>query len=142
MKRFALLGAVLATAVGFAVPQLAGAQSEPVSTSVTHFAQPTTLGYYRGKTIEYYDLGPVKLKAGNKVAPIWAFTNGANGQFNIIDTVPGQKSYTPLWGVRLVTWKDGVTPRVLRSKNAVDKAVKAGDVTVKAMPIVVNCPVL
>jgi hypothetical protein len=101
-----------------------------------------TLGFYKGKTVEYLDLGPVKLRAGNKVAPIWAFTNGAAGQVNIIDTVPGQKSYTPLWGVRLVTWNAGVTPRVLRSRSAVDQAVRAGQATVKAMPIVVNCPVL
>jgi hypothetical protein len=44
--------------------------------------------------------------------------------------------------VRMVTWKDGVTPRVLRSKSAVDKAVRAGRATVKAAPVVVNCPVL
>jgi hypothetical protein len=142
MKRLALLGAALAAAVAFAVPQLAGAQDAPISPSVSHYVQPATLGYYRGKTIEYLDLGPVKLAAGNKVAPIWAFTNGASGQFNIIDTVPGQKSYTPLWGVRLVTWKSGETPRILRSKAAVEKALQAGQVTVKAMPIVVNCPVL
>ena len=37
----------------------------------------------------------MKLRAGNKVAPIWAFTNGDDGQRNIIDTVPGRKDYTP-----------------------------------------------
>jgi hypothetical protein len=84
----------------------------------------------------------VKLARGNKVAPIWAFTNGHESQRNIIDTVPGRKDYTPLWAVRLVTWKSGETARVLRSAAAVRAAQKAGDVTVKAMPIVVNCPVL
>jgi hypothetical protein len=84
----------------------------------------------------------VKLAAGNKVAPIWAVTNGADGQVNIIDTVPGRKDYTPLWSVRLVTWKDGATPRVLKSAAAVKKAVAAGEVTIKSPGIVVNCPVL
>ncbi len=70
-----------------------------------------TLGFYRGQVVSYFDLGPVKLAKGNKVAPIWAFANGADGQRNVIDTVPGQKGYTPLWAVRLVTWKDGVAPR-------------------------------
>jgi hypothetical protein len=142
MKRIVVLGAALAAVAALLLPEFAGAQDAPVSSSVEHFAQPMTLGYYRGKTVEYLDLGPVKLGAGNKVAPIWAFANGANGQFNVIDTVPGQRSYTPLWGVRLVTWKSGETPRVLRSKVDVDKALRAGEVTVKAMPIVVNCPVL
>jgi len=67
---------------------------------------------------------------------------GDDGQRNVIDTVPGQRSYTPLWAVRLVTWKDGADVRVLRSAAAVRAAQKAGDVTVQAMPIVVNCPVL
>jgi hypothetical protein len=101
-----------------------------------------TLGFYRGQVVSYLDFGPVKVKPGNKIAPIWAFTNGDEGQRNIIDTVPGRKDYTPLWGVRLVTWKDAAEVRVLRSAAAVRTAQKAGDVTVQTMPIVVNCPVL
>ena len=69
-------------------------------------------------------------------------TNGVDAQRNIIDTVPGRRDYTPLWAVRMVTWKEGVTPRVLRSRSAVEGAVRAGQATVKPMPIVVNCPVL
>jgi hypothetical protein len=109
---------------------------------VKTFGQPVTLGFYRGQVVSYFDFGPVKLAKGNKVAPIWAFTNGASEQRNVIDTVPGRRDYTPLWAVRLVTWKDGVAPRVLRSRAAVQSAAAAGDVTIKAMPIVVNCPVL
>ncbi len=59
-----------------------------------------------------------------------------------VDTVPGRADYTPLWAVRMVTWKTGATPRVLRSKNAVLAAMRGGQVTVKAAPVVVNCPVL
>jgi hypothetical protein len=57
-------------------------------------------------------------------------------------SVPGRSDYSPLWAVRMVTWKEGVTPRVLRSKRAVDVAVRAGQATVAAAPVVVNCPVL
>ena len=71
---------------------------------------------------------------GNKVAPIWAFTNGAAGQHNIIDTVPGRSDYTPLWAVRLVTWKDGQSARVLRSAVAVRRAAAAGQVSIKSCP--------
>lgn len=133
--------ALVALALAVVAPAALGQEGGP-SSPVSHFAQPATLGFYKGRTVEYLDFGPVKLRPGNKVAPIWSFTNGAPGQANIIDAVPGQKAYSPLWAVRLVTWKAGATPRVLRSKAAVDQAVNAGQATVRAMPIVVNCPVL
>jgi hypothetical protein len=132
----------LAAAAVLALPALGQEGGSALSPTVTHFAQSQTLGFYRGKTVEYLDLGQVKLGAGNKLAPIWAFANGATGQFNIIDTVPGQGAYSPLWSVRMVTWKSGVTPRVLRSRAAVVSAQRAGDVTIRSMPVVVNCPVL
>ena len=137
MKRFLTLGgAVALAAVALALPALAA--DGPVKT----FSQDVTLGFYRGEVVSYLDFGPVKLTSGNKTAPIWAFTNGDDGQRNIIDTVPGRKDYTPLWSVRLVTWTDGADVRVLRSAAAVARAQRAGDVSIKAMPIVVNCPVL
>jgi hypothetical protein len=69
-------------------------------------------------------------------------TNGVEDQYNIVDVVPGQKGYTPLWGVKLVTWKDGATARKLTSAAAVRKALSAGEVTLKDAGIVVNCPVI
>jgi len=138
MRRLVLLlSIVAAVAVAGTLPAIAADDGK-----VKRFAQAETLGFYRGSTVAYLDFGPVKLAAGNKVAPIWAFTNGAGGQRNIIDTVPGRSDYTPLWAVRLVTWKGGQQARVLRSASAVRRAAAAGQVTVKSMPIVVNCPVL
>jgi hypothetical protein len=137
MKRMlVLVVAVAASAVALALPALAA--DGPVKT----FSQDVTLGFYRGEVVSYLDFGPVKLRAGNKVAPIWAFTNGDDGQRNIIDTFPGRGDYTPLWAVRMVTWDDGADVRVLRSAAAVARAHRAGDVTIRPMPIVVNCPVL
>jgi len=137
MRKIAALLVVLATAaVATALP--AAAADGPVKT----FSQDVTLGFYRGQVVSYLDFGPVKIRAGNKVAPIWAFTNGDEGQRNIIDTVPGRADYTPLWAVRMVTWKSGANVRVLRSAAAVRSAERAGQVTIRAMPIVVNCPVL
>jgi hypothetical protein len=104
--------------------------------------QPLVPGFFQGKSVGYFDYGPIKLKPGNKLAPIWTVTNPAAGQHNIIDTVPGQADYSPLWQVNKVTFKDGVTPRLLTSKADVDAAVKAGDVTVTKTSTVVNCPVL
>jgi hypothetical protein len=137
MRKLALLlGLVCCTAIASALPALAA--DGPVRT----FSQDVTLGFYRGQVVSYLDFGPVKLRPGNKVAPIWAFSNGHADQRNVIDTVPGRRDYTPLWAVNIVTWRSGETPRVLRSAMAVRAAQRAGDVTIKAMPIVVNCPVL
>ncbi len=129
MKRtFLLVLAVLA----FAGPATAAAPAK----------QPVVSGFFQGRTITYYDFGPIKLKPGNKLAPLWAVTNGAAGQHNIIDTVPGQADYSPLWQINMVTFKAGMTPHLLKSKADVDAAVKAGEVTVKSTTTVVNCPVL
>ena len=134
MLRVAAAGAFAAAAL--ALPTLAA--DGPVKT----YSQDVVLGFYRGQVVSYLDFGPVKLRPGNKVAPIWAFTNGDEGQRNIIDTVPGRTNYSPLWAVRLVTWKDGSEVRTLRSAAAVSRAQRAGELTIRSMPIVVNCPVL
>lgn len=104
--------------------------------------QPLVPGFFQGKSVGYFDYGPIKLKPGNRLAPIWTVTNPAAGQHNIIDTVPGKADYSPLWQVSMVTFKEGVAPRLLKSKTEVDAAVKAGDVTVTKTNTVVNCPVL
>jgi len=106
------------------------------------FGQKKTLGFARGKTVSYLDFGPIKLARGNKVAPIWGFTNGASGQRNVIDVVPGQHGYTPLWAVRMVTWADGASTRVLKSAAAIKAAAASGDLTIQRTTTVVNCPVL
>lgn len=104
--------------------------------------QPAVPGFFRGRTISYFDFGPIKLKPGNKLAPIWVVTNGAPGQRNIVDTVPGRAGYSPLWQVQKVTWADGVTPRVLRSAAEVRSARAGGELTIERTSMVVNCPVL
>jgi hypothetical protein len=134
MKKTLAAAALAASLALTAAPAFAG--------TISHFSQQATQGFYRGKAIEYLDFGPVKLAAGNREAPIWSVTNGANGQVNIVDVVPGQQGYTPLWDVRLVTWKAGVTPRLLTSAAAVRKAVAGGEATVKDAGVVVNCPVI
>ena len=130
---------VLATLAAAGALAVTASAAEP---PIRHFAQDATPGFYRGSTVEYLDFGPIKLAAGNKVAPIWAFTNGAPGQVNIIDTVPGRASYTPLWAVNMVTWKDAGSARVLRSAAAVRRALAEGEVTIARPGIVVNCPVI
>ena len=112
------------------------------ATAAAPAKQPVVSGFFQGRTITYYDFGPIKLKPGNKLAPLWAVTNGAAGQHNIVDTVPGQADYSPLWQINMVTFNAGMTPHLLKSKADVDAAIKAGEVTVKSTTTVVNCPVL
>jgi hypothetical protein len=112
------------------------------ATAASPAKQPVATGFYQGQEVSYFDFGPIKLKPGNKLAPIWAVTNGADGQHNIIDTVPGKADYSPLWQVNMVTFKDGAAPHLLKSKADVDAAVAAGEVTVTQTNMVVNCPVL
>ena len=137
--------ALAATSLAVAAPQQKTAVQAPAQLRQAAQAaakQPAVPGFYEGKTVRYFNFGPIKLKPGNKVAPIWTVTNGAAGQHNIIDTVPGEKSYTPLWQLVNVTWKSGTTPRVLRSADEAKKAAAAGEVTVAKTSTVVNCPVL
>jgi hypothetical protein len=144
MKRVIAAVAFFAAAIpatgALAGPRDAGAPL--VSSAGAPQKPPEVLGFYRGRTVKYFDFGPIKLKRGNKVAPIWTFTNGADGQRNIIDTVPGRADYSPLWRVNRVTWASGAAPRVLRSAAEVRQAVAAGEVTVERTRTVVNCPVL
>ncbi len=114
----------------------------PVKSDATAAKKPVTPGFYRGKSIGYFDFGPIKLEPGNKLAPIWTVTNAAAGQRNIVDTVPGRPDYSPLWQVNKVTFKTGVTPYLLKSKADVKAAVAKGDATTTKTTTVVNCPVL
>src|SRR5947209_13673159 len=116
---------MIAVVVGVA---LLGAGSSGAAQRVAE--KTPTAGFYQGTVIHYFDFGPIKLKAGNRLAPIWAVTNGPAAQHNIVDTVPGQADYSPLWQVNKVTWKSSVTPRVLRSAADVRKAQQSGEVTV------------
>lgn len=144
MKKIALAG-LAALAIGAAVGGLASSPiraSAAVQRSVAAAKQPIVTGFYNDKRVSYYDFGPIKLKAGNKLAPIWAVTNGPSSQHNIVDTVPGRADYSPLWQVNKVTWDAGATPRLLRSAGDVRQAEKAGEVTVQRTSTVVNCPLL
>jgi hypothetical protein len=132
----------LLVVIGAVASVAATAEAAPFTGHAAAAKKPVTAGFYRGQTIRYFDFGPIKLKPGNKLAPLWTVTNAAAGQHNIVDTVPGQADYSPLWQINKVTFKDGVTPYLLNSKDDVDAAVAKGDVTATATETVGNCPVL
>src|SRR5262245_37076993 len=76
MKKLVVLAGTVTT-----VAALAGTGTASPSAHQTRVAKkPITSGFYRGRAIGYYDFGPIALKPGNKLAPIWTVTNGAQGQ--------------------------------------------------------------
>lgn len=114
--------------------------SRVVNAPLLGFGQTRHAGFAKGRTIHYYELGVIKVAPGNEVLPIWTFTNGARGQRNIADVVPGTTAYPPLWAVIEVTWKAGATRRLVRSFEDLQTARKAGDLTLRRTPMIVNCP--
>ena len=65
MRKLVVSLAVIAC-VGVASALPAAAADGPVKT----FSQDVTLGFYRGQVVSYLDFGPVKLRSGNRIAPI------------------------------------------------------------------------
>lgn len=117
--------------------------SRVVNAPILDFGQERHAGFAKGETIEYYELGTVKVAPGNEVLPIWTFTNGVPEQRNIADTVPGTTAYPPLWAPIEVTWSSSATPRLIDSFEDLTAAETAGEVTLRAVPdTVVNCPFL
>jgi hypothetical protein len=104
--------------------------------------QKVLVGFYKNRTVNYFDYGRIKLRPGNKLAPIWVFSNGAGGQRSIVDSAPGDKQYSALHKVNTVTWNPEATPRVLRSAATVRSAQASGDVTIKRTSRVINAALL
>jgi hypothetical protein len=142
MKRAALVASLALVAGAATVTVAAGVPERGTTPQVVPKKQKVLTGSYRNRTIKYFDFGLIKLRAGNKLAPMWVFTNGAEGQRSIVDSVPGQARYSPLRKVNTVTWTSEATPRVLRSLAAVRTARSRGEVTIRSTSRVVNAPVL
>jgi hypothetical protein len=82
------------------------------------------------------------------LANLYLFMNGVSGpnpfgfQSNVIDSVPGEPGYSPLWVHTFVRWKDPSTARELKSEKEILAASRAGDVSLERTKLVINCPVL
>jgi hypothetical protein len=86
---------------------------------------------------------PAHVEAGTGQDPFYKVTNGAPGQLGIAGVGPGEQSYHGGdWEVFTVTFKAGITPRLLTSGAAVLAAASAGQVTVTRVPSAdFRCPV-
>src|SRR5215472_15687320 len=80
------------------------------------------------------------------LANIYVFQNGIKGtgplgfQLNVADSQPGDPGYSPLWRINNVEWKQGVSPKELKSETDILSAQKNGDLTISSSDTIVNCP--
>lgn len=93
------------------------------------FGQKRIAGFSAGKTIHYYDLGPVQVGPGNAVLPLVAVPSGVSGQHNITEETiaPGATDYPPLWAIVRATWGRSAHKRLLTSYTQVMRATAAGE---------------
>ncbi len=90
MKRAALSMFLVLVAAALS-GTLAGAQpTQADSAQAAPKKQKALIGFYRNRTVNYFDYGRIKLRPGNKLAPIWVFSNGADGQRSIVNSAPGR----------------------------------------------------
>jgi len=81
-------------------------------------------------------------------ANIYLFKNGIKGpgimgfQPQVVDSIPGDAKYSPLWRVNVVEWKDSTSATMLGSEDEVLAAESDGKVTVTPTHVVVNCPIV
>ena len=63
--------------------------------------------------------------------PTWYAIHGkaAAGPLAVLGSEPGEDDYSPLWRTVIVTWKPGVTPKVLTSDNMILSLAKKGELT-------------
>ncbi len=88
-------------------------------------------------------------EVGDEVlAKLYLFMNGVEGpnpfgfQANVLDSVPGDEGYSPLWLVRAVRWATDAEPRELRSEEDILEAEAAGELAIEETPLVKNSPVV
>ena len=95
---------------------------------------------------------PSLVKAPEEMlVPVYVFTNGhkgngpmgpLGGQPDIFDNAPGDPKYSPLRTVILVTWKEEMTARTLKSVSELERVIKSDAVSTKKAGVVVNIPFL
>jgi hypothetical protein len=118
-----------------------------VDYTLQEISDPMVADMMRGLTD--YPLELVESLSGvPQAANLYLFMNGLEGpnpfgfQMNVIDTVPGDDGYSPLWLHTFVEWAQGAEPRELTSEDAILEAEAAGELTLETTELVINCPVV
>jgi hypothetical protein len=102
------------------------------------------IGNFTGSPVNYEP----NLTKSQDIGQLWIFKNGVKGpglmgfQTNVLNSIPGDPHYTPLWKVNIVEWKTTSTPTILGSDDIIANAVSKGQITVTPTNVVINCPVV
>jgi len=117
-----------------------------ITTEVSDKAMKDQIGNFTGSPVNYEP----NLTKSQDIGNLWIFKNGVKGpgfmgfQASVVDSIPGDPHYTPLWKVSIVEWKTtgGTTPTILGSDDAIAQAASKGQITITPTKVVVNCPIL
>ena len=117
-----------------------------ITTEVSDKAMKDQIGNFTGSPVNY----AANLTQSQDIGNLWIFKNGVKGpgfmgfQASVVDSIPGDAHYTPLWKVNIVEWKTtgGTTPTILGSDDAIAQAASKGQITITPTKVVVNCPIL
>jgi hypothetical protein len=157
MSKHKLLGAgglLIAVAIAAsAYAAVGGPRMGPAKT----IAQPSFQGYYDGHKDTYLNTD-VSNKAEAKSMHInysaligkvkglpeiyLVVGRAAPGQLAIFNSEPGEKTYSPLWDERLLTWKPGATPVLITADTQIDPLKKKGVLIERDGGAVLNCPII
>jgi len=118
-----------------------------ITTEVSDKAMKDQIVNFTGFPVNY-DANLRKISRG--IGNLWIFKNGVKGpgfmgfQASVVDSIPGDPGYTPLWKVSTVEWKtnSGITPTILGSDDAIAAGQSKGQITITPTNVVVNCPIL
>jgi hypothetical protein len=115
-----------------------------IITEVSDKTMRDQIGNFTGSLVNYEP----NLTKSQDIGQLWIFKNGVKGpglmgfQTNVLNSIPGDPHYTPLWKVNIVEWKTASTPTILGSDDIIANAVKKGQITVTPTNVVINCPVV
>ena len=115
-----------------------------ITTEVSDKTMKEQIGNFTGYPVNY----AANLTKSQDIGNLWIFKNGVKGpglmgfQANVVDSIPGDPKYTPLWKVSIVEWKTTTTPTILGSDDAIANAASKSQITITPTNIVVNCPIL
>src|SRR6266487_5482994 len=119
-----------------------------ITTEVSDKEMKDQIGNFTGSPVNYEP----NLTKSQDIGQLWIFKNGVKGsglmgfQTNVLNSIPGDPHYTPLWKVNIVEWKttgtNATTPTILGSDDIIADAVKKDQITVTPTNVVINCPVV
>jgi hypothetical protein len=115
-----------------------------IITEVSDKTMRDQIGNFTGSPVNYEP----NLTKSQDIGQLWIFKNGVKGpgfmgfQTNVLNSIPGDPHYTPLWKVNIVEWKPTSTPTILGSDDIIANATAKGQITVTPTNIVINCPVV